>query len=401
MSLLESSPERYIEQIENWNYESKMWTPKTRLRYLKIADKFFNTLLPIGVFWPLLDLMQVITLARLFKSAAYLAYENNYADFRTFCDKIWYTKILDFKMLGEITTEQFKDIQKMFLGGDQIFPPKMPYDILPYIKPSGQLIFHVGAYDTFIRPNFRTYNVKSIKILEIGGISFISNPFFDIISTFPHIKKLYVKNALFTKDKISVMNSLSEITELTIVESNIAGDCDKFFANVLLRFKKLTRLEIRTDYRNNFAPVIRKLLNNIRLLNRLEFLTIPMCLTKLNLKKLNKLKALKHLKEINIHEYEGTTGGHRVYPSSFKKLLRNNLGNKNISIYITEKVEYIWEDSTSSLPDTSSLPGSPIIIPGTPRTPRTPRYLADSPEPIPISPSNWRSYLNCQNHSSN
>lgn len=58
MSLIETSPERYIEQFENWNYESKMWTAKTRLRYLKIADKFFNTLLPIGIFWPYLDLMQ-------------------------------------------------------------------------------------------------------------------------------------------------------------------------------------------------------------------------------------------------------------------------------------------------------------------------------------------------------
>lgn len=188
------------------------------------------------------------------------------------------------------------------------------------------------------------------------------------------------------------MNSLSEITELTIADSDIAGNRDKFFANVLLKFIKLTRLEIRTDCKNNFTPVIKKLLNNIWMLKRLEFLTIPMSLTKLNLKKLSKLKALKFLKEINVHEYEGATGGHRVYPSSFKKLSRKNLENKDLFIYITERVERIWEDSTSS------LPGTPIVIPGTPTTPRTPRYLSDSPEPIPVSQSTWRSFLNSPNH---
>lgn len=134
------------------------------------------------------------------------------------------------------------------------------------------------------------------------------------------------------------------------------------------------------------------------MLKRLEFLTIPMSLTKLNLKKLSKLKALKFLKEINVHEYEGAAGGHRVYPSSFKKLLRKNLENKDLLIYITERVERIWEDSTSSLPDTSSLQGTPIIIPGTPTTPRTPRYLSDSLEPIPVSQSTWRFFLNSPNH---
>lgn len=86
----------------------------------KYPAKFFDFHVP--TFWAYLSLIEVINLARAYRSAAYSAYYTNQVGFRIFCDMAWNEGKMDLSQFPEITREFFIRLRAMFSVDEIIFP---------------------------------------------------------------------------------------------------------------------------------------------------------------------------------------------------------------------------------------------------------------------------------------
>lgn len=103
-----------IVEIEEW-FDDQKWTLTKQQREkekLNPIHKIFE--LNLKEFWSHLHLLDVIILAGMYQSAAYIAYYENIKNFRNFCLSTWQNKILDLRTLPPLTTGKLKQIAKMF-----------------------------------------------------------------------------------------------------------------------------------------------------------------------------------------------------------------------------------------------------------------------------------------------
>lgn len=157
-----------------------------------------------------MTLIDVIGIALKSERAAETAYEENYADFRRFCNNTWETKILDFRRFRNLHLEQFKLLQYTFEASTIIFTGNLPRNFLNHILTGHNFIFYTSnkQYDglPLLRPIRKSH--KSVN-LTINGTynNYLTDPTNEILLTFQDIDKLVLNSICFTIDKIGILHS--------------------------------------------------------------------------------------------------------------------------------------------------------------------------------------------------
>lgn len=270
----------------------------------KKLDKFFEHHIPH--FWKNLTLIEVIEIALKSEIAANTAYVWNYANFRTFCENTWKTKILDCRKFQNLQIEQFKLIQDTFDVNTVILPGNIPRNILCHMYKGYNLIFYTSRkqYDglPLLRPQTTAY--KSINLTINGSHNFyLTDPTNEILLTYQDIRKLTLNSICFTNEKIGILHSI-RFYQLILNNCLILGPYDKNLAKCIVQRGKFLH-EIVIGFQSNNWPmsqVINYIIQNIQEMN-LYTLKISMRKTKENLKILDNLKNAPNIRELSLTIY--------------------------------------------------------------------------------------------------
>lgn len=326
----------------NSDFEDYITYKNAKTSYEKMIHFFNQTI--IFNFWKHFDLLQILTLASMFKMAAYHAYHFNHSGFRDFCEKAWYEKTLDFHVLGTVTENQFILIQKLFPKLDhQIFRSDMPNSFLMYLNPCREFTFKLFCT---INPLIR-YTPSNFRLnpkLNFEGDSFLSinNHFLDIIQIFPKTKRISFNKFLFGPFQTSVLRAL-KLKSITINNSVALKNSDVDLGYCILNSKySLREIHIKSSVEEdsvfkNLAKTVDIILKNIHLFQNLKSLTIPLQITVDNLEKLWNIKKLSKLRSLLIFETQDTED----YDDNLRELIASNLkGDSELAVIFIKRGEY-------------------------------------------------------------
>lgn len=270
----------------------------------KELDKFFEHHTPD--FWRNLTLIDVIGIALKSERAAETAYDENYADFRAFCNYTWETKILDFRRFRNLQLEQFKLLQHTFEANTVIFTGNLPRNFLKNIFKGHNFIFYTSKkqYDglPLLRPDYRSYKTVNLTINGTYNIK-LTDPTNEILLTFQDIDKLVFNTTCFTIDKIGILHS-NRFYKLYMDNCTIDGPYSKNLARCIVqRGIFLSEIAIRFNEKNSpMNYVIQYILEHIKEMD-IKKLKITMRKTETSLKILENLKQSNTKSQLSLTIY--------------------------------------------------------------------------------------------------
>lgn len=196
-----------IQEIEQW------YRPR---RLNREMESLFRT--HVIHYWIKLTLGEIFEIIPLSKSACYIAYQYNYANFATFCRKAWSENTIDYRLTPNITIEQFKIIQELFKAENVIFPGNMPNNILTNISRGVNLIFYTCAKQNdgkpLIRPSCHSYLLVNLTINGFWNYS-LTDPTIEILFTFQKLKCLTLNTIHISREVLGTLY-VSEFNSLVI-----------------------------------------------------------------------------------------------------------------------------------------------------------------------------------------
>lgn len=192
-----------IPEIEKW------FSPRLTKGEIEL-NNFFGEHVP--TFWKNLTLFDVIGIARSSKLAAYTAYNQNYSNFKDFCDDLWKNKKMDYRKYNKVTIDHFRTIQRMFNVNTVIFPGYMLRNILGHIHNGKHFIFHTCGtqYDglPMLRPSRPSINGANVTIN--GNHNYLmTDPTIKILYTFSRVNKLELNSIHFSNEIIFALYAVS------------------------------------------------------------------------------------------------------------------------------------------------------------------------------------------------
>lgn len=286
---------------------------------------FYSYFIP--EYWKYFDLIDVISIASLFKQAFYTAYYENIADFRYFCDKVWKMGTLDFTCFKYLSENQFNNIQNIFFAEKQIFSSNMPKSILADINHRAkQLIFDLHDLTSLDRPNFPILSVQKLTLKGNSGWRSL-NQFVDIVCTYSNATSLILHDMIFDETFVSILRILW-LREITITSSKVFPSVGFELGRVL--FKSRHWLEHIKIYALNdsFNQTCEFILKNIHLFTILKTLHLDLNLTDANIVNLLKIKKSKSLKLLTIHQNLSKIGIEKCQD------IEDSLISKNLKVMI-------------------------------------------------------------------
>lgn len=341
-----------IKQIENWNQVSKWdWDqistsnlniPETNFEIHFIDRKnaktnyeralhFFNK--NIEEIWDYLGLMQVITLASLFKVAAYQAYNNNFAGFRNFCLKAWNEGVIDFDDLGAISIEEFATIQQMFHVKHQIFSYQMPYQFFKFLDYSNTYTFRLtDIHFSFARYSFSRAETKNL-IFKGSSIHANNNNLIDILCHFKSIYNVSFEDMSFNRFQSSILRQ-TNIKALKMTNCIASTPVTKELVQAFIQSKYYLE-NIFIDNRNKYngsSLIIEQILEKIHLFTKLKSLTVSLKIMPYYLNKLWKIKKNPSLKFLKILEIKNEEEDIEIELK--QEVLKNLKGKSDINIIL-------------------------------------------------------------------
>lgn len=330
-----------IPQIEQWfnMAEYDNWDDFTiQTMEQENIENIFKT--HVDCFWKHLDLLNIISLAKACKYAAYTAYYYNYGKFRDFCNKSWNKGIIDFRTFKEFTSEQLKLILTMFQYNKLIFPKNTPNDTLLHIKritsTEQSYTFYLpnhaqNTYVTFQRPHEQIFGFTNIEIHGIKDIT-LQDPMIDILLTFKKINNLNLHHVIFNRTSVNILRTIT-LKNIKITNSDVCRKQAIELAQAIL-CSKHTITEIHIEPTSEFYALcitIGYILEKIHLFTKLEKLTIYMQFSTRNINKLKKLYKSRSLQYLHIitNRYSFDPSAQEIY-SKLEHLI-------NLDILITER----------------------------------------------------------------
>lgn len=288
--------------MNKWNRTIQKW-----YRYKRSdeqLDQFFSTHVPH--FWKNLTLIEVIEMALKSETAAHTAFEWDYAKFRTFCEKTWKTKILDYRQFRNLQLEQFKLIQETFEVNTVIFPGNIPRNILGNIYAGHNYIFYTSSkqYDglPLLRPKYKSF--KSINLTINGSYNcYLTDPTNEILLTYQEVGRLTFNSVCFTSEKVGILHSV-RFYRLILDNCEIQGGSNEKLAECIVsRGQFLREITIRFhDHNRLMTELIKHIIKNIHKMN-IYTLKISMRKTEEDLKTLDNLKKATNLKQLSLTIY--------------------------------------------------------------------------------------------------
>lgn len=347
---LYSMSHEIIKQIENWNQVNKWDWDQISTSNQNIPEKDFETHFidrknaktnyeralhffnkNIEEIWDYLGLMQVITLASLFKVAAYQAYNNNFAGFRNFCLRAWNEGIIDFDELGAISIEEFATIQQMFHVKHQIFSYQMPHQFFKFLDYSNTYTFRLTEIPfSFARYPSSRAGTKNL-IFKGSDIYFNNNNLIDILCHFQNAYNISFEDLYFNRFQSSILRQI-KIKALKITNCVALPSVNKELVQAFIQSKYYLE-NIFIDNRNKHnksSVIIEHILENIHLFKKLKSLTISLKIMPHYLKKLWKIKKNKSLKFLKLLEIKNEEEDIGIELK--QEVLKNLKGNTDISI---------------------------------------------------------------------
>lgn len=248
-----------------------------------------------GKFWNHFTFNEIMTMATIDEYAAYTILQENYAEFRTFCNLAWNYDVLDLSLARVQTLEGFKFICKMFPKPKEII---LPEDIFPgilhHLSRFTNISFHLSKKSLF-KKAFHPYRVNTLKIFGpiINGDSVVA-PIFD---TFRNIDRVEIHKANFSANIFERFFYKSP-KSLIIRDMDIDWFDELQMAANILKLKQLEELTIEySGHCNNTQETIEFILRRIHYLKNLKVFKINLELTEEN------IKCLKSIKNIDIKVY--------------------------------------------------------------------------------------------------
>lgn len=261
-------------------------------------------------FWKHLGLMEIITLASLFKMAAYQAYDSNFGKFRDFCNKAWQDRILDFNDLRPVNDKEFQTIQNMFKVKHQIFSTEMPQTFMKYLNFTNTLTFYLKSSPlTLNRYPFPHVDAKHL-IFKGTRLFTSSNYLIDILYHFHFEYYISFENLTFDKFQVSILRNI-RFKGLKISKCFFSSYSGRELAQSIIQSRHcLENICIETgDIYSELNETIELILERIHLFKNLKLMTISLRITAYHLKKLWKITENLSLKYLKIIELKGRGEG--------------------------------------------------------------------------------------------
>lgn len=247
--------------------------------------------------------MQVITLASLFKVAAYQAYNNNFSGFRDFCLRAWNEGVIDFDVLGDISIEEFTTIQRLFRVKHQIFSYEMPQQFLKFLDYSNTYTFRLTDTPfSYARFPFSRAETKNL-IFRGSSVHANNNSLIDILCQFRSTYNISFEDLNFNRFLGSILRQ-TKIKALKMTNCVASTLVNKELVQAFIQSRYYLE-NIFIDNRNKYnesSEIIEQILEKIHLFGNLKSLTISLRITPYYLKKLWEIKKNTSLKFLKILE---------------------------------------------------------------------------------------------------
>lgn len=336
-------PEEYIFEIENWDtswewdhispenldipyrfFEEHFAERENAKTSYEIALHFFNREIPD--FWKHFDLMRIITLASLFKSAAYQAYKHNFANFRNFCRKAWDSKTIDFHDLGNFNDKEFSTVQQLFPGKHQIFPDNIPQTIFKYLLSSPSFTFHISNTNIpLIRHHLANIHTDNLFFFGPQSLSHYNN-LTDILYHFSYLPNVVFENLILEPFQVIALRII-KIKKLMIKNCITDKKASIELACAIIQSKNVMEelfIEADNEY-DELNNTIDILLEKIHLFKKLKSMTISIHFSNANITMLWKIGKINTLRYLKIKDLDNENEiEHEIKIEMLKELKRNN-----------------------------------------------------------------------------
>lgn len=322
-----------IDYIEYWflNENWELTEEEREKKENEFPARFFDT--HVAALWTFLSLMDIINIAKAYKSAAYLAYFHNEKGFKDFCNMAWIERKMDLTKFPILTEEILSRLFVMFGDLDEvIFPANVPDTILSRLPYA-----HIFTFNLIFDLPYRTPKtpMRGHSKITINGNFCMSmdDSMTKILFTFPHIYDLILHNVYLTRTSIAAMG-ITEIKNISFTQSAIYPHQDLAFVNALLNSR--TKLEsISFDSNSNYTweSTIQVLNSKIKKFAKLRNYRLTMKLKWRNAMSLSSLAESRTLKHVHII----TNGIETPEQIEIKNKIERSFRGRNITLTIERR----------------------------------------------------------------
>lgn len=270
--------------LENW-FDFNIFEDGEEILHLNMAHKFFNDTF-IDFFLKTLDLQDIIALSKVYKNVAYMAYNNNIANFQRFCDEVWYRSTLDFSYFKKLTIPEFLNIQRLFFAGRVIFTSALPSDFLNYLYIGYEYVFYPRQD---VGPLMRVGAdglpmIRNPRITVYNSIDEDYNQLYEILATYEIYSKLDLRGVQLTTMLLLMMRAV-EIRQLVLRDIRDGEySLSTLLDTIIESGSHLEELTITNhDNKSKAQNIIRHLWSHLHKLKYLRKLTVSISLTHSNL----------------------------------------------------------------------------------------------------------------------
>lgn len=322
-----------IDQIENWfhNEDWELSEEEIQKKENSPPESFFGK--HVATLWTHFTILEIIDVARAYKSAAYTAYEFNEGGFRDFCNMAWGPrKKMDLSQIPALTAGDLTKLFNLFDINEIIFPANVPEDILNRLPNAQVLTFNLNRDKPYSMPKYAS--IRNARLTINGDFCMnMADPLAQILFTFPRINHLTIHNVFFTRISIAAL-STCQIKNITITQSSLYPNKDSAFVDALLNSRGSLE-SITIDCNNNYTweSTIRIINSRVRSFSKLRSYRLTMGLGWRNATAIKNLGASKTLRNIHFitHTYQNTE------KKKMMDMIRRGLKKSKIGITFEER----------------------------------------------------------------
>lgn len=250
-------------------------------------------------FWKNFNLLEIIAIATSTENAAYIAFTENYAYFKNFCNNAWKEKTLDLLLFAELTGENLTFINNMFPSINNLIIPTHlpPNEMIKSAKNLTALTINVDSQTVFETETFS----HNLRILTITG-NYV-NPYVTsttkILRSFPILDTLILNNLYVSKELISKLK-FCKYNTIEFNNVHIERFQESKLIKTIMKMKKvLKNLTIIINHAFYATETFAYLILKLNKMKNLKNLTIAIPLRK-NILKWIKNEKLKYIENLNI-----------------------------------------------------------------------------------------------------